>query len=74
MLNEKLKERLSILFQRVVSGDLSGGGEVSQQMFLSTMDVIISEEKRELEIKIVTQEQQLLMLKTRIENEEKRKR
>jgi hypothetical protein len=73
MLNEKLKEKLSALFQRVNNGDLSGGGEISQKMFISTIDVLISEEKRELELKIAAQEQQLLILKNRLENEEKRK-
>jgi hypothetical protein len=59
MLNDELKEKLLSLYTRVSKGDLSSGGEVSQQMFLSTFDVILNEEKREADIKIANLERSL---------------
>ena len=52
MLNEHLKEKLSNLYQRITKGDLSTGGDVSHQMFLSTIDVILNDIKRDDALKI----------------------
>lgn len=63
MLNDKLREKLVSLYERVKSGDLSHDGDVSQQMFLSTLDVIIADEKREADLRIAFLEEELQKLK-----------
>jgi hypothetical protein len=66
MLNDKLREKLVSLYERIKSGDLSDNGDVSKQMFLSTLDVLIADEKREADIRINFLEDEVQKLKLQI--------
>ena len=52
MVTERTKKKLLDLYSSIRNGDLSAGGEVSQQMFLSRACVIIAEEFAEMKPKI----------------------
>ena len=64
MLNDTLKDKLTTLYQRINKGDLSNGGELSQQMFFSMIDVIINEENLASIQKITDLERNLTELRT----------
>jgi hypothetical protein len=59
MLNEKTVERLNVLLARITRGPLSGGGELQRQIFISTIDQIISEEKSDSHRRIIFLENEL---------------
>lgn len=59
MLSEKTTERLNALLEKITKGPLSGGGDLQRQMFISTVDQIISEEKTESQRRIIALQNEL---------------
>jgi hypothetical protein len=47
MLHEKTVEKLNTLLDKMTKGLLAGGGDLQRQIFISTIDQILSEEKSE---------------------------
>jgi hypothetical protein len=62
MLNEKTVEKLNMLLDKMTKGPLAGGGDLQRQIFISTVDQILSEEKSEYQRKIITLQEELLVI------------
>lgn len=59
MLNEKTVEKLNTLLDKMTKGPLAGGGDLQRQIFISTIDQILSEEKTEYQRKIIALQEEL---------------
>jgi hypothetical protein len=62
MLSEKTNERLKVLLDKITKGPLSGGGDLQRQIFISTIDQILSEEKSEDHRRIIALQNELKIL------------